>query len=91
MWSQFLHNGNCLHFSDCHGDGLVSAQLQLPPHGAHLNEEAHDVIPRSVSVKSLLRLPVLDQVEGVGVYLPQQLIVDKARTFLRATIMTYAT
>ena len=67
-----------------HGDGLVSPKLHVPPHGAHLNEEAHDVVPGGVRVQGLLRLPVLNQVEGVRVNLPQNLIVDKSGTFLKA-------
>ena len=80
-----LNNRDCLHIPDCHGDGLVRAQLHVPPYGAHLDEEAHDVVPGRVSVQVLLRLPVLDQVEGVGVDFPQKLIVDKPRTFLNTT------
>ena len=76
---------DCLQCYDAHIDGLVRAQLRVPPHGAHLNEEAHDVVTGRVSVQGLLRLPVLNQVEGVGVDLPQELIVYKPRTFLNTT------
>ena len=77
-----LNYGNCLHASDGQSDGLVRAQLRVPPHGAHLNEEAHDVVTGRVSVQGLLRLPVLNQLEVVGVDLPLKLIVYKPRTFL---------
>ena len=77
-----LNYGNCLHASDGQSNGLVRAQLRVPPHGAHLNEEAHDVVTGRVSIQGLFRLPVLNQVEGVGVNLPQKLIVYKPRTFL---------
>ena len=73
---------DCLQCYDGHIDGLVCTQLRVPPHGAHLNEEAHDVVTGRVSVQGLFRLPVLNQVEGVGVNLPQKLIVYKPRTFL---------
>ena len=77
-----LYNGNCLHALDSHGDGLVGPELHVPPHGAHLDEEAHDVIPGRVRVQSLLRLPVLNQVKRVRTNLPQKLIVDKPGAFL---------
>ena len=73
---------------DFHLDSLVCAELYIPPHHAHLIEEAHDVVHCSVSLKSLLCLIFLDQVEGVGVYLPQQLTVEIPRTFLKTTTMT---
>ena len=45
---------NSLHFSDCQYDGLVCAQLQIPPHRAHLSEEVQGVGRPSVNVESLL-------------------------------------
>ena len=84
----YLYNGNCLHALDSHGDCLVSAELYVPggDDGAHLDEEAHDVIPGRVRVQSLLRLPVLNQVERVRANLPQKLIVDKPRAFLNKSM-----
>ena len=80
-----LNNGNCLHTFECHSDGLVCAELHLPPYDAHLSQEEDCVVPSGVSIQGLLRLPVLNQVEGVRVNLPQELIVDKPRTFLNTT------
>ena len=70
---------------ECHSDGLVCAELHLPPHDAHLSQEEDCVVPSGVSIQGLLRLPVLNQVEGVRVNLPQELIVDKPSTFLKKT------
>ena len=44
------------------------------------------MIPGRVRVQSLLRLPVLNQVERVRANLPQKLIVDKPRAFLNKSM-----
>ena len=79
--------GDCLQCKliDRHVDGLVGAQLRVTPHGAHLYEEAHDVVHGGVSFKQLLRLPVLNHVKGVGAFLPIKLIGYKPRLFLKNT------